>query len=691
MDRMKDYKQLIRELPSSTFVCALGEFNPPTVAHEVLVKTVKIVAEQNRADHTIFTSPSELISEEKKFHFLEMLFPKTKFTQLGESFFTSRIKLLSEKYRNVIIVAGSDQFTEFKKLKEFNNVKVICIESKDPDINQSKMKQFATKGIYEDFKKLLPSAIRDIDAKRLMNEMRLGMNLEPIKEQIVLVKDKLREKYFKGEIFNEGDLVESDGKQYTIIKRGSNHLLLKEETGQLVSKWIQDVKIIEGVIQQNGTDQIKPNGPENDNTTAPQKPAGVKKGFLTFYNYSTKQNQETNIKEGLFSSDPKPDQAALDRAKLAAKHAKEKQALSIKHKREKESLKEEELDESSVYDTYVKNSKDYSSVVKTHGVEKTKKLIDALKTERDSLRKQDWAGPKHVQHHDFAIRGLQRAIGEEFQDIDIILQTLEEAISTIDKGEYDYEGAMARTQLQTVVRNSQELISMLSMDDNMPEWVQSKITLAQDYISTVRDYLKSREELGEETKKKKNELTQKEVPTQLASQATTFDPFFKEEDIDEIVNSVTDEEIEELYEESELAIIDEETGEELEVVEGEDKIDLMEVLSRQERMKQKMRLRKTAAKRKRSTKIALKRYSNTQTINKRARRLAIKLMKKRLLRGRDPSKISVGEKERVERTISKSKDVINRVAQRLTSRVRKVEKNRMSHGKFTKGSMPSVF
>ena len=89
-----------------------------------------------------------------------------------------------------------------------------------------------------------------------------------------------------------------------------------------------------------------------------------------------------------------------------------------------------------------------------------------------------------------------RKTNEEYEQI---IQALEEAISTIDKGEYDYEGAMARTQLQTVVRNSQELINMLSMDDNMPEWVQSKITLAQDYISSVRDYLKSREELGEAT------------------------------------------------------------------------------------------------------------------------------------------------------------------------------------------------
>jgi hypothetical protein len=31
----------------------------------------------------------------------------------------------------------------------------------------------------------------------------------------------------------------------------------------------------------------------------------------------------------------------------------------------------------------------------------------------------------------------------------------------------------------------------------MPEWVQSKITLAQDYIACVSDYLQSRKELGE--------------------------------------------------------------------------------------------------------------------------------------------------------------------------------------------------
>jgi hypothetical protein len=173
------------------------------------------------------------------------------------------------------------------------------------------------------------------------------------------------------------------------------------------------------------------------------------------------------------------------------------------------------------------------------------------------------------------------------------------------------------------------------------------------------------------------------------------DPFFKEEitdkEIDEMVNSVTEEDIEDLYEEDELVLVYDDTGEEIPPLQEESKYDLMEVLSRTERMRGKIRLRKTSAKRGRSTKIALKRFSPPATINKRARRLAIKLMKKRMLRGRDYSKVSVGEKERIEKAMASRKDVISRIAQKLVSRVRKTEKSRMSHGKVTKGSVPSVF
>jgi len=97
------------------------------------------------------------------------------------------------------------------------------------------------------------------------------------------------------------------------------------------------------------------------------------------------------------------------------------------------------------------------------------------------------------------------------EDVNYMFDELIEAVKSIDSGEYDYEGQMARTQLQTIMRNSKDLIDMLSDEDNMPEWVQSKITLSQDYISSVRDYLQSKEELGESADKKPLKGNQKKL------------------------------------------------------------------------------------------------------------------------------------------------------------------------------------
>jgi hypothetical protein len=65
-----------------------------------------------------------------------------------------------------------------------------------------------------------------------------------------------------------------------------------------------------------------------------------------------------------------------------------------------------------------------------------------------------------------------------------------------DKEEYDYEGDMAMGQLKSIIANSQRMHDMLSDDTNLPEWVQSKITLAEDYISTASNYMQG--EMNEE-------------------------------------------------------------------------------------------------------------------------------------------------------------------------------------------------
>lgn len=59
-----------------------------------------------------------------------------------------------------------------------------------------------------------------------------------------------------------------------------------------------------------------------------------------------------------------------------------------------------------------------------------------------------------------------------------------------DPREYDYEGDMAMSQLRSLMFNAQDLIDMMDDNTNLPEWVQSKITLAEDYISTAANYLR---------------------------------------------------------------------------------------------------------------------------------------------------------------------------------------------------------
>jgi len=60
-----------------------------------------------------------------------------------------------------------------------------------------------------------------------------------------------------------------------------------------------------------------------------------------------------------------------------------------------------------------------------------------------------------------------------------------------DPGEYDQEGDMAMTQLRSIAYHAKQLHDQLKPNDNLPEWVQSKITLAQDYMQTAHDYMVS--------------------------------------------------------------------------------------------------------------------------------------------------------------------------------------------------------
>jgi len=68
-----------------------------------------------------------------------------------------------------------------------------------------------------------------------------------------------------------------------------------------------------------------------------------------------------------------------------------------------------------------------------------------------------------------------------------------------DPGEYDQEGGMAKTQLRGVIADAEHMIEMFEDDDNLPEWVQNKITKAADYLNSAHRYMMNNGEDSEES------------------------------------------------------------------------------------------------------------------------------------------------------------------------------------------------
>ena len=232
---MRQYRQLVESLPKKTVVFSFGRFQPPTAQHELLLKISQKVALNDSADHVIIVSTLEdkkknPLSVERRLHYLKMMFPTLKFVPSDSV--TDSIKTLSKKYKNVIMVAGGDAYNR--------HIKTISTGERDPDESSSKMISAASKGDYNAFKAGLPNGVRDINGKLLMNDIRLGMDLEVIKERIKYDVDVIREKYFNKEIFNIGDSVESAGLIYEILDRGSNYITVSDSNGEVSKKWIQD-------------------------------------------------------------------------------------------------------------------------------------------------------------------------------------------------------------------------------------------------------------------------------------------------------------------------------------------------------------------------------------------------------------------------------------------------------------------
>ena len=84
----------------------------------------------------------------------------------------------------------------------------------------------------------------------------------------------------------------------------------------------------------------------------------------------------------------------------------------------------------------------------------------------------------------------------------------EDMIEPQDSGEYDREGEMAKDDIKTVVRHAQALEKILGDEDNLPEWVQSKLAKIEGMMTAVDDYMQNQKsgdmEMDEESTNKRD-------------------------------------------------------------------------------------------------------------------------------------------------------------------------------------------
>ena len=144
---------------------------------------------------------------------------------------------------------------------------------------------------------------------------------------------------------------------------------------------------------------------------------------------------------------------------------------------------------------------------------------------------------------------------------------------------------------------------------------------------------------------------------------------FSEDDINEMVDSLTWEDIVDLYPEEDL--IEEETEQ------------LDEKISAQSRLKRRQGFARGKTKRNTSKGIKLRRASTPAILQKRAQLAARRAIYQRLLRGRDKSSLSASEKDRVEQQVKNMKNIQVSIATRMVPKMRSIEQKRLANYRGT--------
>jgi len=259
-----------------TLTVVFGRFNPPTAGHEKLLQQAEKVA----AGGDLKIYPSRTVDNKKnpidpdmKVSYMRKMFPNFEEQIVNDaemrSIFNVLVTAAEEGYTGINIVVGADRLGEFESLAtkyngdlyNFKEIKTVSAGPRDDDaeglegVSSSKQRKAVMDDDYQAFKRGLPKGMDDADGQALFDAVRVGMNKKKkddkkVEEEIDLwmVAPKLdprglRENYFRKNIFNIGDMVESlnTGLIGKIIRRGTNYLISVTEDNIMFKSWTHDL------------------------------------------------------------------------------------------------------------------------------------------------------------------------------------------------------------------------------------------------------------------------------------------------------------------------------------------------------------------------------------------------------------------------------------------------------------------
>jgi hypothetical protein len=278
VSKIPSFSQYLVEEAREVFF-TFGRMNPPTIGHGKLMNTMSAKAGSN--PYKVYLSQSSdarknPLTYEQKIKHSRKMYPKHARSIIKDkklrNVFEVASSLYDQGFNRVTMVVGADRITEFETLLNkyngkkgrhgfynFERINIVSAGDRDPDaegvegMSASKQRENASKNDFTTFSQGVPSSMNNRDAKKLFNDVRVGMGLKETKEfknKVSLESvGEVREKYIEGDLFNEGDRVRTKaGLAGHIHRLGSNYVIVALDEGRISRCWLEDVELEEDTM-----------------------------------------------------------------------------------------------------------------------------------------------------------------------------------------------------------------------------------------------------------------------------------------------------------------------------------------------------------------------------------------------------------------------------------------------------------